>query len=95
MCVLSGCDYLKSLKGIGIKRAKKVVEQAEDNNIEWILDHSSYILKMPSMHVPGNYKNEFKKALGIFQFHPVLNPVQKVVNLNHTSEPLFQEFVSQ
>ena len=34
MCVLSGCDYLKSLKGIGIKRAKKVVEQAKDNNIE-------------------------------------------------------------
>ena len=39
MCVLSGCDYLKSLKGIGIKKAKKVVEQAEDNNIEWTLDN--------------------------------------------------------
>ena len=31
-CVLSGCDYVKSLKGIGIKKAKKVVEQAEDIN---------------------------------------------------------------
>ena len=48
------------------------------------------------MHVPGNYKTEFKKAVRICQFHPVLNPVQKkVVNLNHTSEPLFQEFVSR
>ena len=33
MCVLSGCDYLKSLKGIGIKMAKKVVETAEDKKI--------------------------------------------------------------
>ncbi|CAB4014415.1 Hypothetical predicted protein, partial [Paramuricea clavata] len=51
---------------------------------------------MPSLHVPGSYKTEFKKDVEIFQFHPVLNPVQKkVVNLNHTSEPLFQEYVSR
>ena len=96
MCVLSGCDYLKSLKGIGIKRAKKVVEIAEDKSTEWILSHLSNILKMPSLHVPESYKEEFKKAVGIFRFHPVLNPVtKKVVNLSPTTESLFQEFASQ
>ena len=66
MCVLSGCDYLKSLKGIGIKKVKKVVEQAGDNNIEWILDNLSYILRMPSVCVPEIYKVKFKKAVGMF-----------------------------
>ena len=33
MCVLSGCDYLQSLKGIGSKRAKKAVELAENKYI--------------------------------------------------------------
>ena len=96
MCVLSGCDYLKSLKGIGIKKAKKVVEQTEDNNIEWILDNLSYVLRMPSVCVPEIYKVKFKKAVGMFQFHPVLNPAQKqIVNLRMTSEPLFLELVSR
>ena len=96
MCVLSGCDYLKSLKGIGIKKAMKVVEEAEDNNIDGMLDNLRCISRMPSLCVPENYKAKFKKAVGMFKFYPVLNPVQKkIVNLRMTSEPLFLELVSR
>ena len=43
-----------------------------------------------------SYKEKFKKDVGIFRFHPVLNPItKKVVELTPTTDPLFQEFVSR
>lgn len=33
-CIFSGCDYLDSMKGIGIVRAQRLVEQAgEDDTV--------------------------------------------------------------
>lgn len=29
-CVLAGCDYLRSIKGIGIKKAIKMVDNESD-----------------------------------------------------------------
>ena len=31
-CILSGCDYLESIKGVGFKRAVKLVEDAGKSN---------------------------------------------------------------
>jgi len=33
MCILSGCDYLASLPGIGLGRAKKLVDSTTSNDI--------------------------------------------------------------
>jgi len=33
ICILSGCDYLPSLPGIGLKKAQKFIERNTDQNI--------------------------------------------------------------
>jgi exonuclease-1 len=33
MCILSGCDYLPSISGIGLGRAKKLMEATTDQDI--------------------------------------------------------------
>jgi exonuclease-1 len=33
MCILSGCDYLASLPGIGLGRAKKLVDSTSSDDI--------------------------------------------------------------
>jgi exonuclease-1 len=34
MCILSGCDYLESLPGIGLGKAKKLLKLVQKNEIE-------------------------------------------------------------
>lgn len=36
MCILSGCDYLASLSGIGLARANKVFKIARQSDIEQV-----------------------------------------------------------
>ena len=37
MCILSGCDYLPSLSGIGLARANKVFKIARQADIQQVL----------------------------------------------------------
>jgi len=55
MCILSGCDYASSLRGIGLKRAKQVVEMAGSKGMSWALHNIKEILKMPNLIVPESY----------------------------------------
>lgn len=32
MCILSGCDYVNSLQGIGLKKAEKFIKLTEETN---------------------------------------------------------------
>ena len=32
MCIISGCDYVESLPGIGIKRAHNLIKKVADSN---------------------------------------------------------------
>ena len=34
MCILSGCDYLENLNGIGLHRAKKLLQGVETSDVE-------------------------------------------------------------
>lgn len=43
MCILSGCDYLPSLPGIGLNKAKKFIMKNTDNNIHRV-NISKFIL---------------------------------------------------
>ncbi len=36
MCILSGCDYLESLPGIGLGKAKKLFKMVQKNDIELV-----------------------------------------------------------
>lgn len=43
ICILSGCDYLPSLPGIGLKKAQKFITRNTDHNIHKV---SLYIICM-------------------------------------------------
>ena len=37
MCVLSGCDYAASIRGIGLQHARTVLEAAENKGTQWAI----------------------------------------------------------
>lgn len=36
MCILSGCDYLESLPGIGLGKAKKLLKTVKKSDIDHV-----------------------------------------------------------
>jgi len=63
-CILSGCDYLDSIKGIGFKKAHRLVY---DNgaDIKQILKK----IRREGKHlIPKDYEQTFEKALLTFKF---------------------------
>jgi 5'-3' exonuclease len=36
MCILSGCDYLDNISGIGLAKAKKIMSRTQVANIELV-----------------------------------------------------------
>ncbi|RKP24721.1 PIN domain-like protein, partial [Syncephalis pseudoplumigaleata] len=55
-CILSGCDYLKSLPGMGLKRAHKYVKMYKT------LDQVLNGVKKDGFPVTDAYRNSFKEA---------------------------------
>lgn len=82
MCILAGCDYLKSFKNIGIKTAYKIIAQTSD------LNHIMQKLKID----PANsqeYKTQFFKAVYAFKYHYVYCPIkQTMIQLNEMNPEL-------
>ena len=37
MCILSGCDYASSIRGIGLQRAPTVLEAADNKGTQWAI----------------------------------------------------------
>ena len=63
-CIVSGCDYLESIKGIGFKKAHKLVsEHGQD-----IKEIMKAIRKEARYQVPNDYERTFEKALLTFKF---------------------------
>lgn len=86
MCILSGCDYLPSINGIGLHRAKIIVQAAEKEGIEWAITNLKDILKRPSLVIPENYWKNFMEAKNAFLHQSVFDPsTSTAVPLNETS----------
>ena len=66
MCILSGCDYLPSIKGIGLKKAHALIKQSSD--IKNIIKEISFIAKQ---EVPESYETDFIRAFLTFKFQTV------------------------
>ena len=82
-CILSGCDYLDSIKGIGFKKAHKLVYE-NGHDITVILKK---IRREGKQIVPKDYEANFEKALLTFKFQRVYCPeAQKLVHLNDPKE---------
>uniref|UniRef100_A0A8C1CVW9 Exonuclease 1 n=2 Tax=Cyprinus carpio TaxID=7962 RepID=A0A8C1CVW9_CYPCA len=82
MCILSGCDYLPSLYGIGLGKACKLLRMANNPDILKVIKKMGQYLKM-DITVPDEYIEGFTKANNTFLYQLVFDPLKrKVVPLN-------------
>ncbi|XP_072503689.1 exonuclease 1 [Notamacropus eugenii] len=82
MCILSGCDYLSSLHGIGLAKACKLLKTANNPDIIKVIKKIGHYLKM-NITVPEEYIEGFIRANNTFLYQLVFDPIQrKLVPLN-------------
>ena len=70
MCVMSGCDYLPSLPGVGIKKAHALMRRFKRH------DAALRSLRFEGTPVPRKYEQGFKDALSVFKHQWVFCPVR-------------------
>ncbi|XP_062075410.1 exonuclease 1-like [Humulus lupulus] len=81
MCILSGCDYLQSLPGMGLKRAHALIKRF--TTYDQVIKHLRYNISS----VPPLYEESFKKALLTFQHQRVYDTItEKIVHLSDIYE---------
>ncbi|XP_026279391.1 exonuclease 1 [Frankliniella occidentalis] len=82
MCILSGCDYLDSLPGIGLGKACKFISRTQDPDIHKALSRLPSQLNIRGLTVSMDYRDEFMKAHAMFKHQLVFDPISK------TTKPL-------
>ncbi|XP_069680716.1 exonuclease 1 isoform X2 [Periplaneta americana] len=89
MCILSGCDYLPSLPGIGLNKACKFVTRTVDPDIHRALTRLPGHLNMKSLTVTEEYRDQFVLADATFRYQVVFDPQkQRLVHLNEPPDSL-------
>eukprot|EP00291_Cryptomonas_curvata_P018871 CAMPEP_0172170294 /NCGR_PEP_ID=MMETSP1050-20130122/11183_1 /TAXON_ID=233186 /ORGANISM="Cryptomonas curvata, Strain CCAP979/52" /LENGTH=317 /DNA_ID=CAMNT_0012841451 /DNA_START=141 /DNA_END=1090 /DNA_ORIENTATION=+ len=78
MCIFAGCDYLKSLNGLGIKRAHAAIQGDGSNRAA---PEECYIkaltrLRLEGTVVPPTYQADFRRAYLTFRHQLVYDPEQ-------------------
>ncbi|KAK1368860.1 Exonuclease 1 [Heracleum sosnowskyi] len=74
MCILSGCDYLQSLPGMGLKRAHALIKKFK--SYDKVIKHLGY----SNVAVPPLYEELFRKALLTFQHQRVYDPIKEDIH---------------
>ncbi|XP_067939137.1 exonuclease 1-like [Watersipora subatra] len=78
MCILSGCDYVPSLPGIGLAKACKFITQNQSSS-----DNSSMLrrlplsIKLPQGSVTDEYVEKFNHAFMTFKHQVVFDPLSR------------------
>ncbi|XP_053568256.1 exonuclease 1 [Bombina bombina] len=82
MCILSGCDYLPSIHGIGLVKACKLLKISNNPDILKVIQKIGTYLKM-NITLPEGYIEGFIRANNTFLYQLVFDPVKrKLVPLN-------------
>ncbi|ESO87703.1 hypothetical protein LOTGIDRAFT_127400 [Lottia gigantea] len=82
MCVLSGCDYLPSLPGIGLATACKVFKKTRLTDMRMLLKKLSSYLKK-NVVVTDDYIDKFIQAENTFLYQLCFDPIKRrLVPLN-------------
>ncbi|XP_039205032.1 exonuclease 1 isoform X1 [Crotalus tigris] len=82
MCILSGCDYLPSIHGIGLGKSCKLLKIANNPDIIKVIGKMGHYLKM-NILVSEEYIQGFIRANNTFLYQLVFDPVRrKLVPLN-------------
>ncbi|CAG2115492.1 unnamed protein product, partial [Medioppia subpectinata] len=75
MSILSGCDYLPNLPGIGLQRAKKFFKMTANTDLRTVLYKIPSYLKMNGkVKITKDYVNAFIKADNTFKYQLVFCP---------------------
>ncbi|NXW68686.1 EXO1 Exonuclease, partial [Hirundo rustica] len=91
MCILSGCDYLPSIHGIGLAKACKLLKLANNPDIIKVIKKMGQYLKM-NITVPEEYIQGFTRANNTFLYQLVFDPVKrKLVPLNAYADDIDPE----
>ncbi|XP_010538228.1 PREDICTED: exonuclease 1 [Tarenaya hassleriana] len=86
MCILSGCDYLQSLPGMGLKRAHALITRFK--SYDRVIKH----LKYNTGSVPPLYEESFRKAILTFKHQRVYDPkIEDIAHLSVMSESLVED----
>ncbi|XP_011811084.1 PREDICTED: exonuclease 1 isoform X2 [Colobus angolensis palliatus] len=94
MCILSGCDYLSSLRGIGLAKACKVLRLANNPDIVKVIKKIGHYLKM-NITVPEDYIKGFIRANNTFLYQLVFDPIKrKLTPLNAYEDDVDPETLS-
>ena len=87
MCILSGCDYLDSLPGMGLKTANKLLRKFK--TVDKVLHHLKYESSKP---IPEDYAKKFRLAELTFKHQRVYDiELEKLVPLTPFAEVLTPE----
>ncbi|KAJ0581548.1 putative exodeoxyribonuclease I [Helianthus annuus] len=86
MCIFSGCDYLQSLPGMGLKKAHALIKKLK--SYDKVIKH----LKFSGIIVPPSYEESFRKAIMTFQHQRVYDPVlEEIVFLSNFSDNIDED----
>lgn len=81
-CILSGCDYLDSIKGIGFKKAVKLVDDAGKENT--FMEAMTALRDEGKVSIPSKYEKKFRKAFLTFKFQRIFCPKRQ--KMSHVEE---------
>ncbi|KAH8377787.1 hypothetical protein KR093_007131 [Drosophila rubida] len=77
MCIMSGCDYLDSLPGIGLAKACKFMLKTEQDDMRIALKKIPQYLNMRQLEVDNEYIENFMKAEATFKHMYIYNPLER------------------
>ncbi|KAF9924785.1 Rad2 nuclease [Linnemannia zychae] len=85
MCILSGCDYLPSLPGMGLKTAQRLLRRYK--TFDKVLRHIR--MENTSIKIPSTYEMDFQQADLTFLYARVFDPITKsMTHLNPIPDDL-------
>ncbi|KAJ2779389.1 Rad2 nuclease [Coemansia interrupta] len=74
MCIISGCDYVASIPGIGLKKAYRYVARSSS------LAMAVELMRADGLAVPDNYEAEVTRADLTFMYQRVYSPSEKCLD---------------
>ena len=88
MCILSGCDYLSSIPGMGLATANKLMRKFGRDPYKVI----SHLRMQKGKSVPPNYVDKYRMAEETFLYQIVFDPrTQKQVHLTPLPEDVTRQ----
>lgn len=93
MCILSGCDYLPSVPGVGLVKARQFITRTSEPDIyKALMRLGSFV----NTKIPPEYRDQFMDADRMFQYQPVFDPLsRRVIPLNDLSDSNLPVLVSK